>query len=52
MIKDIDISENVNEICGPYYRVWEYLNKQLLESDKWHLKAVYLPTIRTQMKYQ
>ena len=33
MIKDIDISENMNEICGPYDYLEEYLNKQFLGSD-------------------
>ena len=47
MIKDIEISE-VNEICGPYAMLSEYLNKEFLESDAvWLLDAVYLPTIRT-----
>ena len=37
MIKDINISENVNEICEPYQIIDRYLNEQLLNSDEVYL---------------
>lgn len=48
MIKDINVIENVNEICEEHDYFNRYLNKNFLDSDEdWELDACYLKTIRT-----